>query len=130
EARRARTPGISEVGQRLLGDGERTGRLRLLGSGLRPVWLLPRLWLEGSAADPRRQRPVRAAYQGAKSFRHRRGRVRGALTASGALTLMCRTRGTRSPSSELDDETHKRASLDSTPQQVTDERRVRVAEPM
>jgi len=91
------------VGQRLLGDGERTGRLRLLGSGLRPVWLLPRLWLEGSAADPRRQRPVRAAYQGAKSLRHRRGRVQGALTASGALTLICRTRGARSPSSGLDD---------------------------
>jgi hypothetical protein len=31
--------------------GSVPGRLRLLGSGLRPVWLLPRLWLEGSAAD-------------------------------------------------------------------------------
>jgi len=90
EARRARTPGSSEVGQRLLCDGERTGRLRLLGLGLRPVWLLPRLWLEGSAADPRRA--VCAAYQGAQRLRHQRGRVQGALTASGALTLVCFTR--------------------------------------
>src|SRR5690349_11789808 len=53
--------------------------------------------------DPQRilewQRTVRAAYQGAQSLRHRRGRVQGALTASGALKLICRTRGARSPSS-------------------------------
>lgn len=31
------------MGQRVLDIGENAGRLRLFGSGLRPVWLLPRL---------------------------------------------------------------------------------------
>jgi len=47
---RAETGGVSEMGQRVLGEGKSACLLRLLCSGLRAIWLFPRFLVERSAA--------------------------------------------------------------------------------